>query len=47
MNSIKTSVLLVLNSIIVLIGFSACSNDDIEVIPTPDPINNTPVLNVR
>lgn len=47
MNSIKSSVLLVLNSIFVLIGFSACSNDDIEVTPTPDPINNKPVLNVR
>ena len=39
---------MVLSSIIVLIGFSACSNDDIEVIPTPDPSNNTsPVSNVR
>ena len=47
MNSIKSSVLLVLNSIFVLIGFSACSNNDIEVTPTPDPINPNPVSDVR
>ena len=47
MNSIKSSVLLVLSSIIVLIGFSACSNDDIEVIPTPDTSSPNPVANVR
>ena len=47
MNSIKSSILLVLNSIFVLIGFSACSNNDIEVTPTPDPIDTKPVLNVR
>ena len=41
MNSIKSSVLLLLSSVFVVIVLSACSNDDLPVNPSSDP-SNTP-----
>ena len=37
MNSIKSSVLLLLSSVFVVIVLSACSNDDLPVNPSSDP----------
>jgi hypothetical protein len=43
MNSIKSSVLLLLSSVFVVIVLSACSNDDLPVNPSSDPDpSNTP-----
>ena len=43
MNSIKSSVLLLLSSVFAVIVLSACSNDDLPVNPSSDPDpSNTP-----
>ena len=47
MNSIKSSVLLVLSSIFVVIVLSACSNDDLAVNPSSAPSNPNSVPGVN